>query len=183
MIAQQQNASTIVLEHRYYGLSNPFDDLSDASLKFHTIQQAIDDLVFFAENVDLPMPGGDQVTPDKAPWILIGGSYSGKETILHKTCPVNLNRSKNRCIDGLDYGQVSTRTALTRIIINNFSANRMYSSQDMPRPLSNSPSSTSGNTLTPFANSCRATALQMCKPSFRISIRSSLEGVNPKSQS
>ncbi|KAL5529968.1 hypothetical protein ACEPAF_6225 [Sanghuangporus sanghuang] len=80
LIAQQQNAATIVLEHRYYGLSNPFDDLSVASLKFHTIQQAVDDLVFFAQNVDLPMPGGDQVTPDKAPWILIGGSYSGALT-------------------------------------------------------------------------------------------------------
>ncbi|EJD01632.1 uncharacterized protein FOMMEDRAFT_111593 [Fomitiporia mediterranea MF3/22] len=80
LIAQQQNGSTIVLEHRYYGLSNPFDDLSVASLKYHTIQQAIDDLVYFAQNVKLPMPGGDKVTPDKAPWVLIGGSYSGALT-------------------------------------------------------------------------------------------------------
>ena len=43
----------------------------------HTIQQAIDDLEYFAKNVKLPMPGGDKVTPDKAPWILIGGSYPG----------------------------------------------------------------------------------------------------------
>ena len=77
-IAEQQNAATIVLEHRYYGLSNPFPNLSVASLKYHTIQQAIDDLVYFAQNVDLPMPGGNEVTPDKTPWILIGGSYSGK---------------------------------------------------------------------------------------------------------
>lgn len=47
------------------------------SLQVHTIQQAIDDLVYFAKNVHLPMPGGDQVSPDKAPWILIGGSYPG----------------------------------------------------------------------------------------------------------
>jgi len=25
----------------------------------------------------LPQPDGDKVTPDKAPWILVGGSYSG----------------------------------------------------------------------------------------------------------
>ena len=37
----------------------------------------IDDLEYFAKNVDLPMPGGDDVAPGKAPWILIGGSYSG----------------------------------------------------------------------------------------------------------
>ncbi|KAF8969331.1 serine carboxypeptidase S28-domain-containing protein [Flammula alnicola] len=56
--------STIVLEHRFYGLSNPYPDLSVKSLK----------------NVNLPMPGGDSVTPDKAPWVLIGGSYSGTQT-------------------------------------------------------------------------------------------------------
>ena len=45
-----------MLEHRYYGLSNPYDDLSVASLKFHTIQQAVDDLEYFAKNVVLPQP-------------------------------------------------------------------------------------------------------------------------------
>lgn len=75
--AQQQNGTTIVLEHRFYGLSNPFPDLSVKSLRVHTIQQAIDDLEYFAKNVNLPMPGGDSLTPDKAPWVLIGGSYAG----------------------------------------------------------------------------------------------------------
>ena len=81
-IAQQQNGSTIVLEHRFYGLSNPFNNLSVASLQVHTIQQAIDDLAYFAQNVKLPMPNGDNVTPDKAPWVLIGGSYSGTSILL-----------------------------------------------------------------------------------------------------
>ncbi|KIM46447.1 hypothetical protein M413DRAFT_314906 [Hebeloma cylindrosporum] len=80
LIAQQQNGTTIVLEHRFYGLSNPLPDLSVASLRVHTIQQAINDLEYFAKNVNLPMPGGDSITPDKAPWILIGGSYSGALT-------------------------------------------------------------------------------------------------------
>ncbi|PPQ68264.1 hypothetical protein CVT26_006180 [Gymnopilus dilepis] len=79
-IAQQQNGSTIVLEHRFYGLSNPYPNLNVSSLRLHTIQQAIDDLVYFAQNVNLPMPGGDSVTPDKAPWVLVGGSYSGALT-------------------------------------------------------------------------------------------------------
>ncbi|KAG6820692.1 hypothetical protein H0H93_013211 [Arthromyces matolae] len=77
LIAQQQNGSTILLEHRFYGFSNPYPDLSVKSLRVHNLQQAVDDLVYFARNVHLPMPGGDQVTPDKAPWILVGGSYSG----------------------------------------------------------------------------------------------------------
>ncbi|EKM56517.1 uncharacterized protein PHACADRAFT_183166 [Phanerochaete carnosa HHB-10118-sp] len=79
-LAQQEHGATIVLEHRYYGLSNPFSDMSDRSLKYHTIQQAIDDLEYFADNVKLPMPGGDNVGPTEAPWVLIGGSYSGALT-------------------------------------------------------------------------------------------------------
>ncbi|KAG6918838.1 hypothetical protein DXG01_011243 [Tephrocybe rancida] len=79
-IAQQQNGSTIVIEHRFYGLSNPRPDLTAESLKLHTLQQAVDDLVYFAQNVHLPQPNGDKVTPDLAPWILVGGSYSGALT-------------------------------------------------------------------------------------------------------
>ncbi|RPD62559.1 peptidase S28 [Lentinus tigrinus ALCF2SS1-7] len=77
MIAQATNGATIVLEHRFFGKSNPYPDLSVKSLRVHTIEQAINDLEYFAKNVHLPMPGGDAVSPGKAPWILVGGSYSG----------------------------------------------------------------------------------------------------------
>ncbi|KAI6044409.1 serine carboxypeptidase S28-domain-containing protein [Pisolithus marmoratus] len=80
LIAQQQNGATIVIEHRFFGLSNPYPDLSSQSLAVLTIQQAIDDLVYFAQQANLPMPGGDNVKPDTTPWILIGGSYSGALT-------------------------------------------------------------------------------------------------------
>jgi len=80
MIAEQESGATIVLEHRFFGLSNPYNNLSVESLQLHTIQQAIDDLVYFANTVDLPMPGGDAVGPTQAPWVLIGGSYSGALT-------------------------------------------------------------------------------------------------------
>ncbi|KAH8989160.1 peptidase S28 [Lactarius hatsudake] len=79
-IAQQQKGATIVIEHRFYGLSNPYPDLSVASFKYHTIDQAINDLVFFAKSVILPFPGGDNVSPAYAPWVLIGGSYAGALT-------------------------------------------------------------------------------------------------------
>ena len=79
-IAQELNGSTIVLEHRFFGESNPYSDLSVQSFRVHTVQQAIDDLVYFAQNVQLPMPGGDQVAPGKAPWILVGGSCAGALT-------------------------------------------------------------------------------------------------------
>ena len=79
-IAQQQKGATIVLEHRYFGYSNPYDDLSVESLRYLTIQQAIDDLEYFAYNVNLAMPGGDNVTPDTTDWVMVGGSYSGALT-------------------------------------------------------------------------------------------------------
>lgn len=78
MIAQQQNGATVVLEHRFFGLSNPYNNLNETSFRLHTVQQAIDDLAYFAQNVQLPMPNASEVTADKAPWILVGGSYSGK---------------------------------------------------------------------------------------------------------
>jgi hypothetical protein len=79
-IAQQEHGATIVIEHRFFGLSNPYPDLTVSSLKYLTIQLGVDDLAYFAQNADLPMPGGDAVKPDQAPWVLVGGSYSGALT-------------------------------------------------------------------------------------------------------
>ncbi|KAK7062118.1 peptidase S28 [Favolaschia claudopus] len=79
-IAQQESGAAVVLEHRFYGLSNPRPDLSVESLKLHTLQQAIDDLEYFTKNVVLPMPNGAKLTPATTPWILVGGSYSGALT-------------------------------------------------------------------------------------------------------
>lgn len=75
-MAQSTNGSVILLEHRFFGLSNPRPDLSSESLKLLTIEQSIEDLVYFAENVVLPQPNGHRLKPTQAPWILVGGSYS-----------------------------------------------------------------------------------------------------------
>lgn len=44
LIAQANNGSTIVLEHRFFGLSNPIDNLSDDSLQLLTIDQVCSDV-------------------------------------------------------------------------------------------------------------------------------------------
>ncbi|KAG1737102.1 peptidase S28 [Suillus paluster] len=80
LIAQQQKGAAILIEHRFFGYSNPYDNLTSQSLALLTIQQAVDDLVYFATKADLPMPGGNAVKPGQAPWILVGGSYSGALT-------------------------------------------------------------------------------------------------------
>ncbi|KAI0332896.1 peptidase S28 [Cubamyces sp. BRFM 1775] len=76
-LAEKLNGTVILMEHRFFGESNPYPDLSSESLRLLTLQQAIEDYEYFLTNVHLPMPGGDQVGPDKAPWVLFGGSYSG----------------------------------------------------------------------------------------------------------
>lgn len=84
MIAQELGGATVSLEHRYFGGSQPYGNLSTDNLKYHTIQQAIDDLDYFAYHVKLPMPNGARVTPSEAPWILIGCSYAGALTSFTK---------------------------------------------------------------------------------------------------
>ncbi|KAL0063142.1 hypothetical protein AAF712_009932 [Marasmius tenuissimus] len=55
-MAQRFNGATVVLEHRFYGFSNPVQDLKGSTLaKYHTIEQAIGDLEYFVKNVKLPM--------------------------------------------------------------------------------------------------------------------------------
>ncbi|KAF9025495.1 hypothetical protein BDZ89DRAFT_1068276 [Hymenopellis radicata] len=77
VLAQRYHGSAIVLEHRFFGESNPYPNLNVDSLKLHTIAQAIEDDVYFAQNVVLPQDNGSELGPDKAPWVLIGGSYPG----------------------------------------------------------------------------------------------------------
>lgn len=77
-IAQQESGAIVLFEHRFFGLSNPYPDLSEESLRYLSVQKNIDDMIYFARNVELPMAGGDAVTPDEAPWVLIGASYAGR---------------------------------------------------------------------------------------------------------
>ena len=40
----------------FFGLSNPYDDLTVKSLQFLTLEQSIDDLEYFVKNVKVPVP-------------------------------------------------------------------------------------------------------------------------------
>ncbi|KAG5980650.1 hypothetical protein E4U55_003810 [Claviceps digitariae] len=80
VFAQTNGGAAIVLEHRYYGWSSPYQNLTTENLQYLTIDQAIQDIVYFANNVRLPFDPHRSSTPDKAPWILSGGSYPGTLT-------------------------------------------------------------------------------------------------------
>ena len=68
------------MNDRFFGQSNPYNDLTVQSLQVLTLEQSLDDLEYFAKNVVLPQPDGAAVKPGQAPWVLIGGSYSGALT-------------------------------------------------------------------------------------------------------
>ncbi|KAG8926149.1 hypothetical protein FRC02_009178 [Tulasnella sp. 418] len=76
-LAQNNKGAAVVLEHRFFGESNPYPDLSEDSLAVLTLDQNIQDIVNFAQNAVLPMPDGDKAKPNQLPWVLIGGSYAG----------------------------------------------------------------------------------------------------------
>ncbi|TQS33641.1 hypothetical protein Golomagni_06006, partial [Golovinomyces magnicellulatus] len=86
--AQAIGGGAVMFEHRYWGDSSPYDKLTTKNLQHLTLDNAIQDLVYFAKNVKLPFDPKGTSTPDKAPWVLSGCSYSGAVTAwVHATAP------------------------------------------------------------------------------------------------
>lgn len=77
MFAQTNGGAVIVIEHRYWGESSPYDKLTTTNLQYLNLDNAIQDLIYFAHNVELPFDVNGTTRPTKAPWVLTGCSYSG----------------------------------------------------------------------------------------------------------
>lgn len=77
---QQVGGAVVLIEHRYWGGSAPYDVMSTTNLQQHTLKNAIMDLVYFAKNVRFHFDKNGTSTPDKAPWALSGCSYPGALT-------------------------------------------------------------------------------------------------------
>lgn len=103
-LAKKFNGVAILWEHRYFGESLPFPLVFDngtittpaqcalakncthnprdapSSYRYLTIEQALEDAVYFAHRFTLPPQSkyaNQSVTPKTTPWIWIGGSYPG----------------------------------------------------------------------------------------------------------
>lgn len=74
ILSKATHGAGIVIEHRYYGHSMPTQNLSTDNLRFLSTEQAIMDLKYFVENVDLP--GLGRINRTENPVILYGGSYA-----------------------------------------------------------------------------------------------------------
>lgn len=67
----------IVLEHRYYGTSHPFSQLTKENFRFLSVEQALADNAYFAKNIKFPGLEHLNLTAPGTPWIIYGGSYAG----------------------------------------------------------------------------------------------------------
>lgn len=76
-LAKATNGIGVILEHRYYGSSQPFRDLSTKHLRFLTTDQALADTAYFAQNIVFKGLEEKNLTSHTTPWIAYGGSYSG----------------------------------------------------------------------------------------------------------
>lgn len=70
--AKEFGAMCFYVEHRFYGKSHPTSDLGTKNLKFLTSQQALADLAYFIENVNI-----QHKFSNNTKWIVFGGSYGG----------------------------------------------------------------------------------------------------------
>ncbi len=77
MVASQQKALIVVLEHRYYGLSQPLgnDSLKTSNLVYLTVEQALADLAYFINWVK--QNNTNYKIGANSKWISLGGSYPG----------------------------------------------------------------------------------------------------------
>jgi pimeloyl-ACP methyl ester carboxylesterase len=75
--AQSLGAHLVYLEHRYYGQSLPFPDLSAEHLKYLTLANVLEDLASFQKWLAARQGW-------KGKWITLGGSYSGTLSALYR---------------------------------------------------------------------------------------------------
>ncbi|KAI2620595.1 serine carboxypeptidase S28-domain-containing protein [Hypoxylon sp. NC1633] len=77
LMAEKVGGAVVILEHRYWGESSPFDYLSVQNLQYLTLENSIKDNSYFANNFDAPFDPTGKSTAKDAPWVFTGGSYPG----------------------------------------------------------------------------------------------------------
>ncbi len=75
--AREWGAVMVALEHRYYGKSQPFTDLSTENLKYLSVKQALADLDRFQKSLTREQGFNGK-------WVAVGGSYPGNLAALYR---------------------------------------------------------------------------------------------------
>ncbi|KAL5353067.1 hypothetical protein ACLOAV_001097 [Pseudogymnoascus australis] len=76
-MAQELKGAVVMVEHRYWGDSSPYADLTGHNLKHLTLRNSIADFVRIAATAQLPFDPTHSSDAAHAPWIMMGGSYAG----------------------------------------------------------------------------------------------------------
>jgi len=76
-MAKEVGGAVVIVEHRYWGDSSPFPELTEANLQHLTLENSLEDMVYFVNNFDPPFDSSGGSSPRHAPWVFVGGSYSG----------------------------------------------------------------------------------------------------------
>jgi len=76
-MAAETGGAIVIQEHRYWGESSPYQNLTVKNLKYLTLDNSLKDIPYFAQHFSAPWDESGGSTPTKAPWIFTGGSYSG----------------------------------------------------------------------------------------------------------
>ncbi|EAQ93053.1 hypothetical protein CHGG_01288 [Chaetomium globosum CBS 148.51] len=74
--AETLGAAAVVVEHRYFGGSSPYDGFDSETLQYLTMEQAAEDIVNFAKNVVFPFDKEQTSVATKTPWVYWGASYA-----------------------------------------------------------------------------------------------------------
>lgn len=77
LLGQEIGGAVVLLEHRYWGTSSPYDVLTTENLEYLTLENSIYDTTYFANNVKFPFATNASSNADSVPWVFSGGSYSG----------------------------------------------------------------------------------------------------------
>lgn len=67
----------VVIEHRYFGRSQPTANLTTENYRFLSTDQALADTAYFAQHIVFPGHEHENMTASARPWITYGGSYAG----------------------------------------------------------------------------------------------------------
>ncbi|KAK6213288.1 endoprotease [Colletotrichum tabaci] len=76
LVAKEVGGAVVLVEHRYFGDSNPFQNLTTQNMQYLTLEQVLADFVHFARTADLLFDPSGKSHPSQTPWVWIGNSYS-----------------------------------------------------------------------------------------------------------
>ncbi|KAH6680837.1 hypothetical protein B0J14DRAFT_649213 [Halenospora varia] len=91
------SGAIVSLEHRFFGDSVPSNSLTVENLRFLTVNQTVQDFVYFAQKAQLPFDKSGKTKAENASWIMTGCSGGGS-LAAHSGLIMLLARCSGLCV-------------------------------------------------------------------------------------